>query len=216
MALLAAHNFDEASGDILDVTSNGHSFALAAGLSRVTGHTNTGLTTSSGIIAGPATFGQTALRTVMFWLKTEADFTGWIYEWHNTAGDTGRWGLLCLSGSMGFRATTGAGNGFASITRPADNVFHHWAGTYDGSNVRLYVDSVLRATTPLAGTIVTTVDLIRMFTTVSGTQTVDDVRVYDEVLNQATIATLMDIPVVGAVAAKPVVVGQAINRAATY
>lgn len=202
MTLLGAHNFDEASGDILDVTGNGHGFPLLTGMSRVTGHTNTGLISSNGTIDGPAVYGQTAQRTLMFWLNTSGAFTGWIYEWHANTGDTGLWGMLggVPSGQLGFRARNAGGSTqFAGIARPTDNLWHHWCGTFDGSVVRCYVDGVLRATSAaLSGGIATNASLIRWHTTVSGLQPVDDVRVYDEALDITAINTLMNTPVVAA------------------
>jgi hypothetical protein len=199
VTLLAAYNFDEASGPVIDVTGNGHDFAFAAGLQRIAGESGhgTALATTNGTIAGPATYGQTPQRTLMMRVKTEANYTGWMYEWHDDQGDTGLWGLLCLSGSMGFRARNAGGSTqFASIARPTDNAWHHWAGTFDGSVVRLYVDGVLRATTAaLSGGISTGAELVRMFTTLSGNQVIDNVRVYDEVLSIEAINALMNVPV---------------------
>ena len=97
MTLLAAYNFDEASGSILDVTGNGHDFALNASVTRQTGHTNTGLRheTTAANGAGPAIFGQTAQRTLMCWVKrTSNSVDGWIVEMKDSVGDTGVWGFL--------------------------------------------------------------------------------------------------------------------------
>lgn len=198
MALLAAYNFDEAAdAAIEDVTGNGHGFALQTGMSREAGHTGSAIVSTNGDVTGPAMFGQTAQRTVMFWLKSGASFNGWIFEWHSTSGDSGRWGLLCLNGQMGFRGTPVSGSALhAAIARPSDGAWHHWAGTFDGSVVRLYVDGVLRATTgTLSGGIRTDADVIKWHTTVSGAQSVDDLRVYDEALDLATINALMGTPV---------------------
>lgn len=194
MALLAAYNFDEASGDVLDVTGNGHGFPLRSGMAREPGHTDSGLSSTVGTIEGPTVFGQTAQRTLMFWLKSTEAFNGWIFEWHTTSGNTGYWGMLCLSGQMGFRARTGGSTSLAQVARPTDSDWHHWAGTFDGSVARCYLDGVLVATgSAISG--IATADILYWHETVSGLQVVDDLRVYDEVLDQATIAELMGTPV---------------------
>jgi hypothetical protein len=194
---IAAYNFDEADGPVLDVTGNGHGFSLATGMSRVAGHTGSALESTNGTVDGPPVFGQTPQRTLMFWLKSTASFTGWIYEW--TTGSTGLWGMLVgvPSGQMGFRAKSdGGATQFAGIARPSDNAWHHWAGTFDGSVVRCYVDGALRATSSaLSGGIGTSATAIRWHDTVSGSQPVDDLRVYDVALSQSEIAALMAAPV---------------------
>lgn len=199
--LLSAYNFDEASGNALDTTGNGRDFAVAGNMARTaSGHTGSGLTTTATATeAGPSMFGQTGGRTLMAWVKVTADYTGWIFEWHDNTLDTGFWGLLRLSGSMGFRGRNAAGSiAFASVAQSADSAWHHWAGTYDGVNVRTYLDGTLVATTALANGIDTAQpDLIRMFTTAASV-TVDDIRVYDGVLTQSEISTLKDTPVASA------------------
>lgn len=200
MALLAAYSFDEASGNVLDVTGQGHDFALAGSTVRTTsgsGHTDKGLTqTSTTDDTGPSLFGQTALRTLMMWVKTTADFTGWIFEFHDNTNDTGRWGLLCLGATMGYRGTGSGGAVHASRARPTDNLWHHWAGTYDGTTLRTYFDGALVGSgSALAGGILTDADLIRIFTSASSSTTIDDLRVYDEALDLATITALMNTPV---------------------
>lgn len=199
MALLAAYNFDEASGPVVDLTGNGHGWTLSGSSARTTGdggHTDEGLgQTTTSNDTGPALFGQTPQRTLMFWLRTTSDFTGWIFEWHDNANDTGRWGLLCLGGNMGFRGTGPGGAVHASRARPTDNQWHHWAGTYDGTTLRAYFDGALVGSgSALAGGILTDADVIRVFTSAGSGNTIDDVRIYDEALDQSTIATLMNTP----------------------
>ena len=203
--LLAAYNFDEASGNILDVTGNGNDFAVPTGTARTTGsggHTNEGIAPTTTVsVAGPSSLiGQTPQRTLMLWLKNTADFTGWIWEHHDNALDTGLWGLLCLSGNMGFRGRNAGGTtAHAAVARPTDNAWHHWAGTYDGVNVRTYLDGTLVATSALTGPIDTSIsDVQRLFTTVGAVVTVDDLRVYDSVLTASEISTLKDTPVASA------------------
>lgn len=210
MTLLAAYNFDEASGAIIDHTGNGHGWTPAGGLVRTTtggadptGYSGRGLGTTDGSAdPGPAVFGQTANRTVAFWLRSTSSFTGWIWEHHNTSGDTGRWGMLNLSNQQGFRGRNASTTAHAWQNGIADSAWHYWVGTYDGSNVRLYYGTTLGAgvslldTKPLTGPILTDADVIRMFTTAGSGNIVRHLRVYDEAINDIpTLNSLMAAPV---------------------
>jgi hypothetical protein len=76
-----------------------------------------------------------------------------------------------------------------------NNVWHHLAGTYDGSELKLYVDGALEATTAHIGSIATTTYNLNI-----GRNTqypdrlynglIDDVRIYDRALSQAEIVTI--------------------------
>lgn len=199
MTLLASHNFDESSGDILDVSGNGHSFPLGSG-TRVAGDSGHGSAlTSSAVLAGPALFGQTPQRTLMMRITMPAStpIAFWAYEWYQSSGDTGVWGLLWLNGSVGFRARDASGTpSFAAVSPPTDGLSHHFAGTCDGTTVRLYVDGVLAATGPtsLSGTFATA-DSLRAIDPVGAAPIIDDARIYDTVLDAATIAALQNVPV---------------------
>lgn len=204
MTLLAAYNFDEASGSVIDVTGNGHDFALSGGLLRTTtggtdptGYAGKGLGTSDGFADhGPAIFGQTAQRTLSFWLRSTADFSpGWIWEMHQTTADTGRWGMLALGGNQGFRGTNSSTTGHASRAAVGDSAWHYWAGTYDGTNVRLYYDGTLAATVPLAGPLRTDADVINVFGTAETGNIIRHLRVHDEALDATAITALMSQPV---------------------
>ena len=81
-----------------------------------------------------------------------------------------------------------------------DNTFngdwHHLAGTYDGSNLRLYVDGDLKATTPHVGSISTNGYNVNIGRNTQETGrlyngTIDDVRIYNNALSQADILELM-------------------------
>lgn len=217
MSLLAAYNFDEASGSVLDLTGNGHGFALSGGLLRTTtggadptGYASRGLGTSDGSAdVGPAVFGQTALRSVIFWLRSTADFSpGWIWEQHNTAGDTGRFGMLNLLSAQGFRGTNASTTAHASRAAVADSAWHCWAGTYDGTNVRTYFGTtlvggmVVQSTQALSSPLRTDADVTRVFTTAGTGNIIRHLRVYDEALDATALSSLMAQPVTAATVTK--------------
>lgn len=198
MALLAAYNFDETSGDVID-HGGANDWTLNTGAQRTTGdggHTDEGLTKlGAGLatVASPA-FGQTSARTFMFWLKGSGNAV-WVLRWYVTADDTGSWGLYILSGNVNLRLRKGGSNTNITTPFPGDGLWHHYAGTYDGTNSRLYLDGTLVATSGTVTAPLDSADSIQVLETSLTTQTMDDLRIYDEALDQATIASLMDTPV---------------------
>lgn len=201
MTLLSAYNADEAVSDatVVDRTGNGNDFTLTgSGITRVAGHTGNGLSntnTQTANSAFPPNVGQTANRTVMVWLKGPNTTSGWSVQWYISAIDSGAWGILNLSGSIHIQARSSTTLARASVARPSDisTTWHHVAGTYDGSNVRLYLDGVLQATTALAGPLRT--DGVLQLFGYTENDIIDDVRIYDEVLDAATIAAASATPV---------------------
>lgn len=198
---LAAWNFDEASGGVLDLSGNSRGFSLTGTSARsASGHTSKALTQSSAEIQdGPSLTGlQTPNRTIMAWVYQTAAVTGWVLEFHISSISSGGWGILFLSNQYHIQArhdTTSTTR--ASAAEPSKNAWHHVAGTYDGANVKLYLDGTLAATTALATGIYTGADIFRVFDA-SGPQTlIDDVRLYDEALDATAISSLMNTPVTG-------------------
>ena len=200
MTLLAAYNFDEASGAVLDVTGNGHDFSIDASITRQTGHTNTGLRHESTAAdsLGPAIFGQTASRTLMAWVKrTSNAVDGWILEMKNGTANTGVWGFLYSGSSVQARAKNASNAAtFVSVTQPSVNVWHHLAMTYDGTTIRFYIDGTSVGTpAAFAGPVWASATTFPFFDTVGAETVIDDVRVYDVALTQPQIATDMATPV---------------------
>jgi hypothetical protein len=206
MTLLAAWNFDEASGAVLDASGNGRGFTPAGTTTRTAsggGHSGTGsdkgLTqTSATTDAGPALTGlQTSNRTVMAWIKrTSNSQDGWVLEMYNATIGSGCWGILFLSGSWHIQARNSSAFARASVTAPSTSVWHHFAGTYDGTTIRAYLDGVLVGTgTALAGPLRTDATVYNVFDTAGSATVIDDVRHYDTVLTQAQIQSDMNTPV---------------------
>lgn len=197
MTLLVAYNADEASGPVLDVTGNGHDISLGSNLTRVAGHTNTGMAKNNvgfPVVASPA-IGQTTARTFMFWLRGAGNGT-WIFRFYNIADDTGTWGLYLIGSTLNLRLRKGGSNTNTTFAFPGDGLDHHYAGTYDGSNARLYIDGVLVATSSTVAAPLDNADRIEILEGSITSQIMDDLRVYDEALTQPQIATLKDTPVV--------------------
>ena len=204
MTELAKFNFDEASGPFLDLTGNGHDFSAVGNTARVmgggadgTGYSGASLGQgSTSADAGPAIFGQTALRTICFWGKFSSAFTGWIFEYHRNTGDTAHWGFLSLSGNMGFRGrNTSSSLAYASRAAVLDGAWHHWAGVFDGTAVKTYFDGALANSVALTGTLLTDIDVLNIFNGVGSGNTIRHLRVFDEALDAAAVAAIKNVPV---------------------
>jgi hypothetical protein len=213
VALLAAYNVDEASGNVVDRSGNGRDFALTNGLQRTAagagvdattgttsatgkGLTKTGGAGSMGLIANPS-FLSAAAWTIMFWQQNPGNGVWWL-RLYNTAADTGH-GFLNVGGTLRLRIRTAAGSNVETSTSPpaADNSWHHYAATYDGTNGRFYLDGVLIGTTGAASS-PAAIDRIDIAEHTVANFAQDDVRIYDTALDQATIAALKDTPVTDA------------------
>lgn len=204
MTLLAAYNHNEASGDVLDVTGNGHGFPIGPTFGNSartaqnvdkwgTGRALTG--DFDDVVPGPAPFGQTANRTIMAWIWQTSIPTGWAWEWLVSSISSGAWGLLFLNGQWNIQARNSSTFARATATAPSTSTWHHMAGTYDGSNIKLYIDGTLSATTALTGPLRTDSNAFRLLDQIGASTRVDDVRVYDEARTQAQIASDMATPV---------------------
>lgn len=199
MTLLFAYNADELSGPVIDVTGNGHDIALGSNLTRVAGHTNTGMAKNNvgfPVVASPAV-GQTTARSFMFWLKGAGNGT-WIFRFYNIADDTGTFGLYLIGSTLNLRLRKGGSNTNTTFAFPGDGLDHHYAGTYDGTNARLYIDATLVATSTAVTAPLDNADRIEILEGSIVSQVMDDLRGYDEALTQPQIATLMATPVTAA------------------
>ncbi len=132
----------------------------------------------------------TSAITVEFWMKTtwappdysaipitKGSYTGaWWFEYYYTAGL--KFWVKLPSGNVGASIPAGLVN---------DGEWHQIKGTYDGSTVRVYLDSVLKESTSASGAIGTTNDPLRVGKGGLGSTwgkhylkgTIDDVRVTD-------------------------------------
>lgn len=196
----AAYNFDEPEGEVQDYSGNGRSWSLNNNALRIAGHTGSGLSklgTGMPVIAEPAWIGTEAW-TFMFWQQGLGNGTWW-FRLYNIGDDTGS-GILNL-GSLRLRIRRPSGNTEVSVAPPSDGEPHHYAGTYDGTNGRLYIDANLVGTTGIALSPTSTVDRIDCAEHSLNEFYMDDLRLYDGVaLDQPTIQTLMNTPVTADVA----------------
>lgn len=208
MALLAAYKFDEASGAVTDYSGNGRGFTLTGNTVRTaagngytyggTEATSKGLTqTAAGVQQGPAITGLNTLnRTIMCWMIGGPADPSWFLEFHRAgADDTGVWGWLYLSGQLRFRAKNSANTPFERNLTTDAGAFHHLAATHDGTNLKVYRDGVQVGADVSMPFPVWDADDFRIFDNSGSGPVVDEVRIYDQALDAATIASLANTPV---------------------
>lgn len=192
MTELIAASFNETGDTIINYGTAGNWSLSASGstVTRVTGYRGTGLRAGTGANI-PPNVGQTAQRTLMCWLKGPLPNLDWPIQYYNAGSDTGVWGILIQSGQIRFRGRDASNViGFAGVNIPADmnDTWHHVAGTYDGSNIRMYLDGVIQMTTPFTG--IRTDGVLEMLGYSTAT-TMDELRIHDVALSQAEIQALM-------------------------
>lgn len=195
---VASYNFDETEGDVLDYSGNNHDWTPGSNVTRVPGHTNNGLSKNNvglPVICEPLWPGVdlTSSWTIMFWQQNLGNGTWWA-RLYNSSVDSGS-GILNLGGTLRARVRRSSGNTEAAISTPADGLTQHYCATYDGLNVRLYVDGNLQATSANAPAPALAVDRIDIAEASVANFYMDDFRIYDVALDQPTIASLKNTPV---------------------
>jgi hypothetical protein len=111
---------------------------------------------------------------------------------------------LCITntGQLQFYLS-GVANGSVVATPPSINVWHHIAGTYDGSLISLYIDGQLVAQQPASGPVAITTDGLAIGNRPGGGPAyrtdgiLDDVRIYGSGLSANQIAQIYGTDSVG-------------------
>lgn len=194
-----ACNFDETGNTVLDSSGLNRNWSIAGtgnGVTRaIDGNTRKVLQNIGPDAVFPPNVGQTQHRTIMCSLKGALSTAGWPVQWYNSSEDTGVWGILILSGQVHIQARNSSGVARASFAVPSDwsTTWHHITGTYDGTNIKLYIDGVLKATTPITEPLRTD-GVLRLFG-YSETNYIDDLRIFDGALSDSQVAMYSNIPV---------------------
>lgn len=184
MALVAAYHFNEASGPALDVSGNGRDIST---LTRTTGYNLSGISGATFGTLGGGTIApfETAQRSFTFWAKPDLGQV-WGMRWQVDSIDSAAWGLGVLPGGTSIMLQSRGDNGLVRALGVApDGVsWYHYAGTYDGVNIRLYINRTLVDTQPQTGALLPadTCEFVA-----AGSWALDNLRVYDAVIGQAQI-----------------------------
>lgn len=215
---LAAYSCDAGSGStIIDDSGNSHPLTVASGSYTGSGHTNAGFqnilgtntTGASGTV--PAVTGSAC--TLMAWVNPSAIASGGIHficGAMQTGGSTdfALWTQrsdFSTAGVLQGDARLGGGLVAANGAAMTVGTWAHVALTFDGANLKLWLNAVVAATVANAGTLSssTTFYVAGMApagASSTGAVTVDDVR-YFNTDESASMSTWMTTPVPGSVVA---------------
>lgn len=220
MALLAAYSFDAGSGSaITDDSGNGKNLTLTANGAWVAGHTSNGVGVSGTGQAGAS--GSIALPslsafTVMGWFKVQTFSGSYASMLMIDDGAGSKRIRMGLGGSDGlhFETMNSVGDlgwiftNDGMLDQGQPNNWYHFAVTWQSSNLgtrnmEIYFNGSpsyagAAGLTEVTGSVTSASRLLIGGDQGVGNSTWDDVRVYDQALDQATITTLMGQPVVGA------------------
>jgi hypothetical protein len=211
--LQAAYGFEEGSGTTaVDSSGNANDGTILSGAARNTnGRLGDAIEFNGGtshVDLGPIDVSGSAM-SIALWLKPD-DFdvadARLVSKSTGTAEQDSYWMLSTIQGPMPrFRVKTGVG-GTTTLTPTFNNNsvlwpgrWTHVAGTYDGANMRIYVNGVLVATAAKTGTLTTNnVADAWIGRDPAGTGAfdgiLDEVRLYDHALTVNEIVSLMSAP----------------------
>ncbi|MBN2180612.1 MAG: LamG domain-containing protein, partial [Sedimentisphaerales bacterium] len=142
----------------------------------------------------PESLNITEAITVALWVNTDT-VAGGAHRSYLIKGDTSYALKQNSGGRIEFFVYIG---GWQAVTFPGstsfNNVWHHLAGTYDGSQIKLYVDGELRDTKNYTGAIGTNGSIVSIGSD-SGTRRfcdarIDDTRIYNRALSIVEIKKL--------------------------
>jgi hypothetical protein len=207
--LIGAWGFDETSGtSATDASGRGHTGTVTGGATRTTGGKFGGAISFDGIddlvtVADTNALDLTSGMTLEAWVRPTAIGSAWrsvllkeqpgdlIYSLY--AGDS--------AGRAATHIFTTADRGISGTAATPLNAWTHLAATYDGANLRLYVNGVQAASRAQTGAIRASTGALR----IGGNSVwgewfaglIDEVRVYNRALTAAEITTDMNAPVNG-------------------
>jgi glucose/arabinose dehydrogenase len=200
--LVAAYGFNEGSGTAINDKSGTGNNGTAAATTWTTGHSGGALnfngSSSMVTIADSNSLDLSAGLTLDAWVKPTTTDNDWRTVVLKERDDGLSYGLYSAGsdGPAGF-VRIGAEDRVAGgpNTLPA-NTWTHIAITYDGSQLRFYVNGVLVETRNQTGAIVTSPGALRIGGNTVWDEyfagTIDDVRVYNRALTAAQITTDMN------------------------
>lgn len=209
--LVAAYNFDEASGTTVNNSAGSGNTGAISGATRVVGHSGGALSfngTSDIVTVNDSTsLHLTSGMTLEAWIKP-ADLQGWTSVILKERGTTDlSYGLYASDNTSNPPSAylyNGTSKSVLGSSRLPLNAWSYLAATYDGTALNLYVNGQLAQSTPSSGNITTSTNPLRI-----GGDTVypdeyfngliDDVRIYNRALNASEIFTDMSTPVGGTI-----------------
>jgi len=148
-------------------------------------------------------------NSTVFNMTDEITVAAWIYidtipaQWTAvvTKGNSA-WRLSTINGERNFIFAVTARNGIPGATEIPVGEWHHLCGTYDGTNIRLYVDGIEDPWSPKAysGSIATNSDNVYIGSNADTAANfwdgrLDEVRIYDHALDATQVTRLVNNPI---------------------
>lgn len=191
---LSWYKFD---GNLLDAGANGNTATVTNGTlaygpdQAATAGKAVVFDTGAGIATGTAAMELGGLFTVSMWIKPGAISTLNYFLYSNGFGvweEPGPMGSVDLGLAVFLPGTSSAS---ASV---APNTWVLFTGTYDGANIRCYINGVLQATTPWPGTGFASLSSLQIGkgTSTGWSASIGDLRFYNRTLSQAEITALFN------------------------
>lgn len=201
--LVAHWMFDTVSGATTpDATGNGHTLTLAGGPTLVAGKVGTNAMSFATVGATATLPDAFAFSTYSWtlWLKMPTASRDDQYEICFRNGSGINFGLAWSRAVVGHKPSALHRQADGAIMYvPVANtlqagVWYHFATTWDGTTLRIYLNGALQAATALAGIFTTTGPQFLLSDTTEGCLgTFDDMRIYSVVLTQAEITALQPV-----------------------
>jgi hypothetical protein len=203
--LVAAYNFDEASGTtVLDSSSNGLNGTITGATRTTTAHTGQALSfdgTNDWVTVNDAAVLDVTRVTLEAWVRPTA-LSGWrtvIMKETPTALAYTLYAHDNAPRPAGYINNGGPDLDVQGTAALGLNTWTHLAMTYDGANMRFYVNGALVGTRAATGSIATSTNPLRIGGNAPWGEyfagQIDDVRVYNRALTLAEIQTDMNTPV---------------------
>lgn len=186
----------------MDVTGRGHDGSLVNSPTFPEGHTRLGIefdsaSSESVTIPDDPDFTFVAAWTFMCWVNpTTVPASELVCK-------QDQWWFSIDGGfNHGFYKSTGGTASVMGLTPAATGTWQHVACRYDGTNLQVVLNGTQNNTSAVgAFEMIDNTNPVRMGTWEGSTEfldgILDDVRIYNEYLNDAAITTLMDTPVTG-------------------
>jgi hypothetical protein len=133
--------------------------------------------------------------TMSFWFKVEAFQNGW--EAFLAKGDGAYRASRSAETGNSVHMGVSSGNNFDATIIVTDNQWHHYAGTYDGAEARIYIDGTLQAQRAYSGPVGNS-SSYSLFIGENSQATgrllhglLDDVRIYDKAMSEQQVLALI-------------------------
>lgn len=207
--LVAAYSFDQASGTSApDASGSGNTGTLTNGAvfspsgGKYGGAVSFDGQNDSVTVADSASLDLTSGMTLEAWVRPAT--TGWPYRTVLMKEQSGNLAYALYLTDATRPLTTAITGGIERIaqgpTALTANTWVHLASTYDGANMRLYVNGTLVTTTAATGSITVSTGALRIgansiWTEEAFAGLVDEVRVYNRALTAAEVTSDMNAPV---------------------